>query len=113
MSPEIMDNKRYNSKTDIWSLGCILYELMYLKLPFEGNSINQLCQNILSGNGAVISTSSPFSVALKELVKEMLYKNSGHRPGVFVYLSFYIIFYSPLSHLHYVMIPLLVTLTCI
>ena len=28
MSPEIMDGKKYNSKTDIWSLGCILYEMM-------------------------------------------------------------------------------------
>ena len=32
MSPEIMDNKRYNSKTDIWSLGCVLYELLALKV---------------------------------------------------------------------------------
>lgn len=32
MSPEIMDNKRYNSKTDIWSLGCVLYELLTLKV---------------------------------------------------------------------------------
>lgn len=32
MSPEILDNKKYNSKTDIWSLGCVLYELMKLKV---------------------------------------------------------------------------------
>jgi NIMA (never in mitosis gene a)-related kinase len=32
MSPEIMDSKRYNSKTDIWSLGCVLYELLALRV---------------------------------------------------------------------------------
>lgn len=32
MSPEVMDNKKYNNKTDIWSLGCILYELLALKV---------------------------------------------------------------------------------
>jgi NIMA (never in mitosis gene a)-related kinase 1/4/5 len=32
MSPEILENKRYNSKTDIWSLGCVVYELMRLKV---------------------------------------------------------------------------------
>lgn len=34
MSPEICDNKDYSFKTDIWSLGVILYELCALKPPF-------------------------------------------------------------------------------
>ena len=27
LSPEICQNKRYNQKSDIWSMGCVLYEL--------------------------------------------------------------------------------------
>jgi Protein kinase domain len=87
MSPEIMDNKRYNSKTDIWSLGCILYEIMCLKLPFDGNSMAQLCQNIQTGNGGVISSSLHYSPSLKELVKDMLQRNSTLRPGINAILS--------------------------
>ncbi|XP_077782637.1 serine/threonine-protein kinase Nek5-like isoform X3 [Podarcis muralis] len=33
LSPEICENKPYNNKTDIWSLGCVLYELCTLKHP--------------------------------------------------------------------------------
>ena len=87
MSPEIMDNKRYNSKTDIWSLGCILYEIMCLRLPFDGNSMAQLCQNIQTGNGAVINPSLQYSPSLKELVKDMLQRNSTLRPGINAILS--------------------------
>ena len=32
MSPEILANKRYNNKTDIWSLGCVVFELMCLRV---------------------------------------------------------------------------------
>jgi NIMA (never in mitosis gene a)-related kinase len=32
MSPEILNNLRYNNKTDIWSLGCVLFEMMSLKV---------------------------------------------------------------------------------
>jgi NIMA (never in mitosis gene a)-related kinase len=81
MSPEIMNNKKYNSKTDIWSLGCILYELMFLKLPFEGKNMRMLCHNILYGNPTISFTSS-FSSSLKELLKDLLLKNSQLRPGM-------------------------------
>ena len=47
MSPEIMDGKRYNSKTDIWSLGVILFELMCLKLPFDGRSMQDLVRAVV------------------------------------------------------------------
>ena len=87
MSPEIMDNKRYNSKTDIWSLGCILYEIMCLQLPFEGNSMQDLSKNIQTGNGGVVCSSLHFSQPLKELVRDMLLRNSTLRPGINAILS--------------------------
>jgi NIMA (never in mitosis gene a)-related kinase len=36
MSPEMYENKPYTHKSDIWALGCILYELCTLKRAFEG-----------------------------------------------------------------------------
>ena len=33
MSPEICEHKPYNNKTDVWSLGCILYEMINLRHP--------------------------------------------------------------------------------
>ena len=38
MAPEIWENKKYNQKSDIWSLGCILYQMMTLSQAFESKS---------------------------------------------------------------------------
>ncbi len=37
MSPEIVNEKNYNNKSDIWSLGCVIYELITLNKLFNGN----------------------------------------------------------------------------
>ena len=37
LSPEICENKPYNNKSDIWALGCVLYELTTLKHPVGDN----------------------------------------------------------------------------
>ena len=42
LSPEICQGRNYNMKTDIWSLGCILYELCTLKHAFQAGNMNQL-----------------------------------------------------------------------
>ena len=39
LSPEIVANKPYGFKSDIWSLGVLLYELCALKPPFDGTSL--------------------------------------------------------------------------
>ena len=38
LSPELCEEKPYNHKSDVWSLGCVLYELCTFKHPFEANN---------------------------------------------------------------------------
>ena len=38
LSPELCEEKPYNHKSDIWSLGCVLYELCTYKHPFEAKN---------------------------------------------------------------------------
>jgi serine/threonine protein kinase len=44
MAPEILENrKNYDETVDIFSLGCVFYEMLFAKLPFKGRDIkNQI-----------------------------------------------------------------------
>mmetsp|Transcript_16398 Transcript_16398/g.1466 ORF Transcript_16398/g.1466 Transcript_16398/m.1466 type:complete len:128 (-) Transcript_16398:177-560(-) len=42
MAPEVLLGKPYDAKADLWSLGCVIYECLYLECPFEENTMNDL-----------------------------------------------------------------------
>ena len=48
-SPEVWQEKPYDSKSDIWSLGCIAYEMCALNPPFRAKSMKGLYNSVLSG----------------------------------------------------------------
>jgi serine/threonine protein kinase len=50
MAPEIMKYKKYNNKSDLWSLGIIMYEMIFGKLPFKANNFIQLLKSINKNN---------------------------------------------------------------
>ncbi|XP_047713782.1 serine/threonine-protein kinase Nek5 isoform X3 [Prionailurus viverrinus] len=80
LSPEICQNKPYNNKTDIWSLGCVLYELCTLKHPFEGNNLHQLVLKICQAHFAPISPR--FSHDLQALISQLFEVSPRDRPSI-------------------------------
>ncbi|KAF9786332.1 kinase-like protein [Thelephora terrestris] len=80
MSPELMQEKAYDSKSDIWSLGCLIYELCALKPPFhEAKTHSEL--SILVRNGRIPPLPRGYSQALSNTIKAMLSQNPAMRPS--------------------------------
>lgn len=69
-SPEVWQNKPYGAKSDIWSLGCLLYELTTLRRPFEADDLDTLVKRICRGKYPPIP--SMYSSDLSLLIKKML-----------------------------------------
>jgi NIMA (never in mitosis gene a)-related kinase len=70
----------YNQKSDVWSLGCILYEMVTLKHAFDATSIKGLVLKILRNNYPEIP--KQYSKDLKDLISSMLIKDPVKRPSI-------------------------------
>jgi NIMA (never in mitosis gene a)-related kinase len=79
LAPEIWNGQPYNSQADIWSAGCILYELCALKRPFHGPHINQLFCQVLQGRYEPLTTR--YTEGLRGLVAKMLSVSPSDRPS--------------------------------
>ena len=78
-SPEIWNDHPYDYKCDIWSAGCIIYEMASLKMPFRGTSMQMLYNNVMKGDFDPIP--SRYSKDLMEIIKLILIKNPKQRPS--------------------------------
>lgn len=80
MSPELINEKKYNEKTDIWSLGCLIYELAALRPPFEATNQVALALKINTGKFARIPMK--YSDGLSDLIRKMLQLEPCRRPAI-------------------------------
>ncbi|XP_068173568.1 serine/threonine-protein kinase Nek8 isoform X2 [Antennarius striatus] len=78
ISPELCEGKPYNQKSDIWALGCVLYELASLKRAFEAANLPALVLKIMSGTFAPLS--DRYSTELRQLILNMLNLDPSKRP---------------------------------
>ncbi|CAD7960208.1 unnamed protein product [Amoebophrya sp. A25] len=69
MSPEICQARPYDYKSDVWALGCCLYEMLALRHAFDDESMRGLVMKILRGEYTRITSSRGSSNLRKELVE--------------------------------------------
>ena len=79
-SPELCNSSSYSFKSDIWMLGCLLYELCALDKPFEGTSFPEIIQRITKEEPKPIPKS--FSFFIKSLIVILLTKDQYKRPDI-------------------------------
>ena len=48
-SPEVWNDNPYSYKSDLWSIGCVIYELCALRPPFQGKDLDELYENVCKG----------------------------------------------------------------
>jgi NIMA (never in mitosis gene a)-related kinase len=78
-SPEVWKDLPYDLKSDIWSLGCVLYEMCALVPPFRADDMNGLFKRVLKGSYPPIP--SHYSMDMRQLIKTLLQVQPQARPN--------------------------------
>eukprot|EP01039_Chlorochromonas_danica_P006718 gene6718-7427_t len=86
LSPEVLERRAYNEKTDLWSLGVVLYELAALQPPFQASSLVALSQVVLRGEYEPLP--SRYSRTMTRCVRWLLTKDFRARPHINQVLDF-------------------------
>ncbi|XP_046543199.1 serine/threonine-protein kinase Nek6-like [Haliotis rubra] len=79
LSPEICQKQPYNHKSDLWALGCILYEMCCLRVPFDAPSLASLVLKIVEAKYEPVP--SHYGPLIEDLVSVLLSPNPDKRPS--------------------------------
>lgn len=77
-SPEIWKDKPYDAKSDMWSLGCVLYEMAALRPPFKALDMQGLFRKVVAGVYGEIPRY--YSNELSQIIRKLLQVNPMVRP---------------------------------
>lgn len=80
MSPELCQGAKYNFKSDIWAMGCVLYEVLTLTRTFDATNPLNLCVKIVQGNWTMEANSGAYASALINVVYQCLDQDPSKRP---------------------------------
>jgi len=84
-SPEVWRDMPYDAKSDMWSLGCILYEMVALRPPFRADDMEALYRKVLKGQYPRIP--SVYSRDVSEAISILLQVNPRSRPNIDQFLA--------------------------
>ncbi|CAM9477017.1 unnamed protein product, partial [Phaeothamnion confervicola] len=80
MSPEMLNDESYDERSDVWSVGCLMYESAALVRPFEAR--NHLALALKIREGRVARIPGRYSDDLQEVISRCLTVARGRRPRV-------------------------------
>ncbi len=86
-SPEVWQERPYSHKSDMWSLGCVLFELCNHKLPFQSSTMEGLYRKVVKAK--VPRLEAIYSLELNNVVRQLLRQDYIQRPSCDDLLAYY------------------------
>lgn len=80
MAPEVWKGEPYNGKCDVWSVGCVIYEMVTLEPPFKGRSMEELYKKVI--HGTYNKLPPKYSKELSKFIDSCLIKSPRSRASI-------------------------------